>query len=272
MLYFLILFLTVIALYLILIKPKNIDSSSFNPLMGRYYAHRGLFNNKGACPENSLMAFALAVKNDYGIELDVQLTKDQIPIVFHDYDLKRVCKVDRQVCDYNYDELKSLNLYESEQIISTLEEVLDLVEGKVPLIIELKGESIDDSLCKIISPLLDSYKGFYVIESFNPFLLRWYKKNRPNIIRGQLSSKMDSTNKSILGKLQDLVLENLLLNFMGKPHFIAFNHKDKDMVSFNLVKKLYKPLTIAFTIQSQEDLDTSKDHFDLFIFDSFIPK
>ena len=264
--------LILFAIYLILIASKKIDNSKTEPFLGRYYAHRGLFNNKSTSPENSLLAFQLAVERDYGIELDVQLTKDNIPIVFHDYDLNRVCKIDREISESTFDELKSINLYDSNQKIPTLESVLNLVDGKVPLIIELKGEDIDDSLCKTISPILDKYKGTYAIESFNPYLLSWFKKNSPDLIRGQLAKRMNKEGQPIFEKIKNFALENLLFNFISKPHFIAFDYRDKDMVSFNLSKKIYKPLLVAYTIQSQDTLDKNKNEFDLFIFDGFIPE
>lgn len=262
----------IIGVYLYAIRPKKVDSSLFSPFLERHFAHRGLHKEKNVSPENSLLAFQLAVENDYGIELDVQLSRDNIPIVFHDYDLNRVCGIDKKINDCDYENLKDINLYNSEQKIPTLKEVLDLVDGKVPLIIELKGETKDISVCKFIEPILDNYKGIYAIESFNPYMLKWYKENKREIIRGQLSKKMDKKGLSTETKLRNFALENLLLNFLAKPHFIAFKHQDSSMFSFNLCKKVYKPLTIAYTIQSQEDLEKNKDKFDLFIFDKFIPE
>lgn len=266
------LLLIVLGIYLILIMPRRIDKSYFAKLTGRYYAHRGLFENKGDSPENSLSAFKLAVENDYGIELDVQLTRDNIPIVFHDYDLKRVCAIDKKISDCNYEELKAFKLFDSKQNIPSLQEVLKLVGGQVPLIIELKGEVMEDSICSTVNLLLAKYKGIYIIESFNPYLLRWYKKNRPDIIRGQLSARINRKDTPIKDKLQNFALENFLLNFVSKPHFIAFDHRHTNMLSFNLLNKIYNPFMIAYTIQSQESLDENKDKFDLFIFDGFIPK
>ena len=105
--------LILFAIYLVLIASKKLNDSEISPFMGRHYAHRGLFNNESSSPENSISAFALAVENNYGIEFDVQLTKDNVPVVFHDYDLTRVCGLDMKISESSYDELKSKSLYDS---------------------------------------------------------------------------------------------------------------------------------------------------------------
>lgn len=119
--------------------PKVLNKPNLSGFMGRYYAHRGLHQDKNISPENSLAAFQLAVDNNYGIELDVNLTMDHVPIVFHDGDLKRVCGLDKKVNEMTFEELKSLRLYNSNERIPHLQEVLDLVDNQVPLIIELKA-------------------------------------------------------------------------------------------------------------------------------------
>lgn len=251
--------------------PKVINKVDFSPFKGRFYAHRGLHQNKNVAPENSMAAFELAIENGYGIEFDIQLSKDNIPVVFHDYSLKRVCGVEGYVWDYTYEELKNFHLYNSNEKIPHLQEVLDLVDGKVPLIVELKGENKDITISSIVAPYLDNYKGIYCVESFNPMIILWYKKNRPHVVRGQLSTRHKYRNKSINSKFLHFALQNLLFNFMTKPDFIAYNYKNSDVLSFNICKKLYNTFTIAYTIQSTKALENSWDKFDLFIFDKFIP-
>jgi glycerophosphoryl diester phosphodiesterase len=261
----------IIALYLLAIMPKLTRNKNIKGMNGWLYAHRGLHNNKSEAPENSLKAFAMAVEKGYGIELDVQLTKDLVPVVFHDYNLKRACYKDIQVSSIPYEELKEYKLFKSEEKIPTLSEVLMLVDGKVPLIIELKIPWRADQLCSKVSELLKDYKGFYVIESFNPFGLVWYKKHHPEVIRGQLAT--DFLKEKIAGDpVQYFLLKHLLLNFMTKPDFIAYHHVYKEALSFTLCRKLFRTKPVAWTIQSQEQLDSSKSYYDLFIFDSFIPQ
>lgn len=262
--------ITILVLYLLAVMPKLRPGKDIKFMDGRLYAHRGLHNNKSEAPENSMRAFALAAEKGYGIELDVQLTKDQIPVIIHDYNLKRACRRDIQVSSLNYEELKQYSLFKSKERIPTLKEVLELVNGRVPLIIELKIPWKADRLCTAVSGLLKEYKGFYVIESFNPFGLLWYKKHYPKVIRGQLST--DFRREKIEGnRFQYFLLKHLLMNFLTKPDFIAYHHVYKTGLSFTICRKLYRVKTVAWTIQSQEELEKSRSYFDLFIFDKFIP-
>ena len=147
-------------LYLLAIKPRLGRQKGWEPFRGIYYAHRGLHDNGTGAPENSLPAFKKAVKAGYGIEMDVQLTKDNIPVVFHDFTLERVCGREGKVCEHTYEELREFNLFESGEKIPKLEEVLKAVNGKVPLIVELKVEWMDLSLCPAVDrSSLTAYQG-----------------------------------------------------------------------------------------------------------------
>ena len=154
-------------------------------LIDRPIAHRGLFNSN--YPENSLSAFENAVKNNYGIELDIQFTKDKKIVVFHDDNLERMTNDKRNVNELLYEELRNLKLLNSNESIPLFEDVLSLVNGKVPLIIEIKNCDNIIELGQETYKLLKSYKGKFVVESFNPFVLQWFKNNAKEVVRGQLS-------------------------------------------------------------------------------------
>ncbi len=268
---FIYLVILVISLYLLAIMPKITSRPDFNPFKDRYYAHRGLYNNNSNAPENSMKAFERAIEEDYGIELDVRLTKDNVPIVFHDKSLKRVCGIDRMVEDVAYEDLKLLKLFKSDKNIPLFKDILQFVNGRVPLIVEIKGPSDNLKICEITSTLLDEYKGVYCIESFDPLIINWYKKNRPRVIRGQLSSNYfkRELEKNIV---MNFILQNMLLNFYSKPNFIAFNHHYADMLSYNIIRNLYRTPTFAYTIRSQKDLVKNRNLFDYFIFEGFRPR
>ncbi len=259
-----------ILLYLLAIMPKikkNPDRASFE---GWYYAHRGLYDNKHQAPENSLNAFRLAVESGYGIELDVQITKDLIAVVFHDYDLQRACGVSKKVSELNYEELLKYKLFKSQQVIPTFREVLHCIDGKVPIIVELKIPMNPKATCVAASKELMSYNGPYCIESFNPLGLRWYRKNYPHIIRGQLST--DFIKEKIDGsRMQYFILKHLLFNFHTKPDFIAYQHKYKKQISISICRGLFRAWTVAWTIKSQDELDACKEYYNLFIFENFCP-
>ena len=127
-------------LYIFLISPR-LPRKSMRLFLthGKYYAHRGLHSE--TVPENSLPAFKLAVEHGYGMELDVQITADGVPVVFHDNTLSRMCGIDRGIHDYTLEELEQFALAGHEDIhIPTLASVLELVGGKVPLVVEIKAQ------------------------------------------------------------------------------------------------------------------------------------
>lgn len=265
--------LAMVCLYLLMIMPRMTGRADTKPFFRWLYAHRGLHDNRSDAPENSMRAFRKAVGADFGIELDVQLSKDGVAVVFHDDTLKRICGVEGRVCERTFEELQLLSLCGTDQKIPRFADVLEVVDGKVPLIVELKTETMDVSVCEEADKLLSSYKGLYCIESFNPLALSWYRRNRKDVVRGQLSEPFYEESKS--GEYPNplfLLLENLLLNWRAKPDFIAYNHKHPGKLSLQLCRKLYRCTTAAWTIKSNEELAAARKHFDIFIFDSFLPE
>ncbi len=253
--------------YLFLVAPRMTHRPDRTPFCGVFYAHRGLFDNHSDAPENSIPAFRRAVEAGYGIELDVQLSKDGIPVVFHDAGLKRMCGVDGNVWEYTLEELQNLRLAGSAARIPTFADVLAAVDGKVPLIVEYKLDVVSTKVCELGNELLKDYRGPYCIESFHPLALRWYRRHRPEIMRGQLG--MDFwKEKEYRGKTQYLLLSFLLTNFLTRPDFIAFNHTDARNLSRRVCRGL-GALSAAWTIRSRKQYERVKDEFDLFIFDSF---
>lgn len=264
----------VFVLFFLAIMPRMGHRKARRAFKGVYYAHRGLFDNDGDAPENSLKAFELAAKAGYGMEMDVQVTKDGVPVVFHDFTLERMCGKEGKVCDYTWQELKDFTLAKSRETIPLFADVLKVVGGRVPLIVEIKVEWMDLSVCPAADELLRSYQGLYCIESFNPLVLLWYRRNHREIVRGQLSDgfvKASRLKESWHLLVQNFLLQNLLFNWLTKPDFVAYNHKYEEVLARRLCKNLYGNMAVAWTIKSQEELERAKSKFDLFIFDSFLP-
>ena len=152
-----------------------------------------------------------------------------------------------------------------------MQEVLDLVAGKVPIIIELKIPLHPDQLCQAVSETLKDYKGIYCIQSFNPFGLVWYRRHYPKIVRGQLAT--DFFKEKVEGnKLHYFLLKHLLFNFLTKPDYLAYHHVYKNDLSFTICRKLYRSKTVAWTIQNQKDFESCGKYYEVFIFDSFLPQ
>ena len=271
--------LFICVIYMLMIMPRVVNKPSSEPFTRVLYAHRGLHDNRSNAPENSMAAFRKAVEAGYGIECDVQLTKDGVPVIFHDFTLERVARhadgsgnVQGKVIDYTYEELMQFKLLDSTERIPRFEDFLKLVDGRVPLIIELKIELKDLSVCPQVSALLENYRGVYCIESFNPLGVYWYRKNHPEVLRGQLSDEFHKDKPEEFKGLLYVVLTGLLFNFLTKPDFIAFNHHYPTSHSMWLCRHLYGNLTAAWTIKSEDELERARKNFDIFIFDSFIPK
>lgn len=257
-------------LYFFMIMPRIACKPDTSPFLKWLYAHRGLHDNAALIPENSLAAFARAAEAGFGIELDVQMSKDGVPVVFHDFTLKRICGVEGKVSDYTYGELQQFSLCGTPERIPCFADVLKLVDGRVPLIIELKVERLDISVCGAVDRLCASYKGLYCIESFHPLAVFWYRRHRKHIVRGQLADAFLKEGEFV-GTLSFL-LQNLMFNWLGRPDFIAYNCKYPGMLSRRLCRGLYRSKAAAWTIRSREQLAEARKHFDIFIFDGFVPK
>lgn len=240
-----------------------------DPHMGVLYAHRGLHDNASDAPENSMAAFQKAVEAGYGIELDVQLTKDGVPVIFHDFTLERMCGVSGRVDELTYEQLQELSLLQTQEKIPALEQFLAMVDGRVPLIVELKVEWTDLALCPVVQDMLAGYRGVYCIESFNPLALLWYRRHHKDVMRGQLSTNFKKEGEE--SNLLHFMLTHLLLNCVTRPDFIAYNCRFKEEPGLRICRKLYKNLAVAWTVKSQKQLESLQKDFDLFIFDSFIP-
>lgn len=228
-------------------------------------AHRGLHTDD--CPENSLGAFQNAIDKGYPIELDVHLTCDGTIIVFHDDTLSRVTNKDGYVKNLTKDTLKDYSLFGTEYTIPTFEEVLSLVSGQVPLLIEVKNEGKVGELESAIINILKNYNGEYAIQSFNPYVLEYFKKNAPNIIRGQLAGYLKGEKLSFVKKF---ALKHMLLNKKTScPNFISYDAKNVP----NRFVKRYKHLPLlVWCVRSQEEYLKKVKYCDNIIFENFEPK
>jgi len=231
-------------------------------------AHRGVHTKD--IPENSLSAFENALKNNYAIELDVQFTKDKEVVVFHDENLKRMTNDTRNIEDVNYDELKNLRLDNTNEIIPTLEEVLELVDSKVAILIEIKDCKDYIELSEKTYEILKGYEGNYAIQSFNPFILEWYKNNASEVIRGQLSGTFTEGSES-LNSFEKFVLKNMLLNFKSKPNYIGYELEGIPKSKLESLRKKGVPI-IVWTVKNKEDMEKAYKYSDNITFEKFLPK
>ena len=266
----LLLILLLIGVYLWLLMPRMHGRPDHTAFLGRYYAHRGLHDNDSDAPENSMAAFRKAVEAGYGIEFDVQLTRDRIPVVFHDETLNRVCGIDGKVRDFTFEELQSFPLCKSRERIPKLSDFLEMVDGRVPLIIEIKVHESADTVCSIADELIREYKGLYCVESFHPMAVRWYKKHRPEVLRGQLSSDFDKPGRK--ESMGQKLVHYLETNVTCRPDFIAYDHQHRKNISRLVCKHVFHPINVTWVVRSQAELDVCRKDFEIFIFENFIPE
>lgn len=211
-----------------LLAPAHASREQKAPFVDRNYAHRGLHKKDKTVPENSLAAFRRAVKAGYGVEMDVHITADDKLVVFHDDTLKRMIPgaPEGRIETFTLAELKEFRLLKTEEQIPTFEEALAVLAGRVPLILEIKSGPRNDRLCALTAGALARYDGPVCIESFDPFILRWFKKNAPQYLRGQLAQRPEDYKEN-LPLAQARIVGNLFTNFAARPHFIAYRIGDK---------------------------------------------
>ena len=212
-------------------------------------AHRGFFNNKDGIPENSILAFEKAIQSNFMIELDVHLLKDNKIVVFHDDNLKRMTGLDKEIKDCTYSEIEKLRLLDTEQKIPLFEEVLELVSGKVPILIELKYDVKVGLLENEIKKLLENYNGKCAVQSFSPNTVYWFKKNAPEVVRGQLSCAFD---KKKMNKISKFALSNLVFNIFTKPDFVSYNIHSVEKILSKIGRNM---ILLGWTVKTKQEYE-----------------
>lgn len=254
-------------LYIFSLKGRN-GHKDMRKLRKFSYAHRGLHGN--GVPENSLWAFQLARDKGYGIELDVHLMKDSQLAVIHDTSLLRTAGVDIRIDEITEEDLKSFRLEGTEERIPLFRQVLELYRGYAPLIVELKSDRGNHAaLCKAVCDMLEDYNGLYCIESFDPRCIFWLKKNRPDILRGQLSENFFPA-KHMPFYLKPIMSWNIT-TFLTKPDFIAFNFSHRKCFSIWVMRKLWKIQGVSWTLRTPEEYEAACKEGWIPIFENFNP-
>ncbi len=259
--------LVCVVLWLWAIAPgRGADFSAFRDYD---YAHRGLHNKENGVPENSMKAFSLAALCGFGMELDLQLTRDNFVVVHHDHSIRRTCGEDRMISDMTLEELRQYRLFGTKETIPLFSDVLEMVDGRTPLIIELKGYNDADTLCRLTMKELEGYRGLYCVESFDPRIVRWFRKNHPRIVRGQLMEKLKKGET--LTAAQAFFGRNLMTNFLTRPHFEAYDFHNRNVLSLHAVRRLFGMQEVSWTLRTEEEYRKAKSLGNLCIFEQFVP-
>lgn len=266
---FLFLLVGIAVFFIWAVHPSSDSRTRLEPYRHIRFAHRGLWDSRRTIPENSMAAFRRAVSNNCAIELDVHLTKDGKLAVFHDDNLKRMCGRPESIEQLTWDEISQLSLQETKHHIPLFSDVLREVRGKVPLLIELKLPNLNTAICPLVYAALQNYSGPYLIESFNPMGLGWFKKHAPEVIRGQLASKYSPGVKVPL--ILRMLSASLLVNLVSRPHFVAYDIHTTDGMGCKLNRRFFHVPMFGWTIRSQQEYERYSTRFDGVIFERFLP-
>lgn len=262
----LVIFLLIPPLYFFSVWPRTSRKEQMRRYEHTLFAHRGYHCISRGIPENSLSAFRAAVKKGYGIELDVHLTRDRRLAVFHDDDLLRVCGSKESIEDLTYEELGRYRLSGTKEHIPLFTDVLSLVNGQVPLLIEMKIPSSATDICSVLCETLKSYRGPFLVQSFNTMGIRWFKLHAPDVLRGQLSDNL-TKKKSREPWLLRFMVRFLLTNFLGRPDFISYKLADLPNLSVSALRSLAHTPVAVWTLRTEAALAEGIRCYDMQIFE-----
>lgn len=264
----LVILLALLGLYLLSLRGRR-GHPGLEALQGHAYAHRGLHGN--GVPENSMAAFRAALEQGYGIELDVHLCRDGSLAVMHDSLLRRTTGLDGKICDLTREEWAAIRLEGTEETVPSFSQVLELFRGRQPMIIELKADGNNQAaLCEAVCRALEGYEGVYCLESFDPRCIRWLRRHRPDLIRGQLSENFFRSDLPTPWIIR-LLMSFLVVNALGRPDFVAYRFEHRNHPAMQLCRKLWGIAGVNWTIRSQVDFDTAVAEGYVPIFEGFRP-
>ncbi len=241
-------------------KERKMKAKNINWLFSTPIAHRGLFDEE--YPENTTPAFLEAIKLGYAIEFDVQMTADKQLVIYHDDNMLRGLGVDRDIRQVNYSEIEKLKPFNKEYPILLFSEFLKLVDGKVPLLIEIKNQ-IYPGIEELVIKELESYNGLFALESFNPNVIYRLSKLRPDYIMGVLCTREPKTSSKILKSF----MNNFWFKFYVPFDFLSVRVKD---LPINY-KKIKKYNIITWTIKDEKDLKIAEKYAKNIIFEKTVP-
>lgn len=259
-----------LAFWLWCIAPRMEKQSALNEIKRYDYAHRGLHDNAKGIPENSLMAFRLAAESGFGMELDLQLTKDGRLVVHHDDNLKRSCGEDVRILDLTYEELQAYTIFGTEEHIPLFEEALAAIGRRTPVVVEIKAYTKAEEICPAVWEILKEYRGSYCIESFDPRAVRWFREHQPLVIRGQLMQKYQKGDHG-LNMWTAFFASYMFTNCYTRPDFEAYDFNGRNNLSLTVSRKLLGMQEVSWTIRNWKDYRLVKNSGGICIFEGFEP-
>lgn len=228
-------------------------------------AHRGL-HGPGA-PELSLAAMRRAINAGVAVEIDVRTCLDGI-IVIHDEDTERVTGVRLVVADRNLEDLQALTVHDSPEPLPTLDEVLAVIDGQVPLLIEVKHAIPATTIGPAVLAALAGYEGAWALQSFDPRILRWFQRSAPHTVRGQISGDLSHEG---LSRSRRLLLEAMIANVVTRPDFIAWDVDALPSPILTFWRTILRCPVLAWTVQTEAHLERARGSHAGLIFEDLDP-
>lgn len=238
-------------------------------LVERPIAHRGLHDSNKGVIENTLGAFARAIKGNYAIECDLQITADGEAIVFHDETLDRLADTSGRVDQHTVRQLQKICIVNSKDRMQRLAELLEQVDGTVPLVIELKSHWNGDTfLAERALKVLELYTGPYALMSFDPDLVAAVAELSPQTIRGITADRATDPYYNILPVERRVALRNFAHLHRTRPHFVSFYFRELPFAPVQQIRDLGHPI-ITWTIHSKTEEAQARRYSDQVTFEGF---
>lgn len=238
----------------------------------RPIAHRGLHDRARGIVENTASAVEAAIEADYAIEVDLRAASDLTPMVFHDRTLDRITEAGGLVTSFTPAELANIRLRHCEDRIITLTELLDLVGGRVPLLLELKSRGSNGGLFEAcVAAALTGYQGPVAAMSFYPACVSALAEHAPNLPRGLVSESFADRSWRHLSWRQRFAMRHLVSAAFARPHFVAYSIKALPALAPLAGRAALGWPLLTWTVRTQADRNRAERWADAIIFEGFRP-
>ena len=239
-------------------------------LVARPIAHRGLHDKSHGIIENTASAFAAAIAGNYAIECDLQISADGEAVVFHDDTLDRLTGEKGLVMARTAEELRRVVIRNSSDRMQTLDELLDQVSGKVPLLIELKSHwNGDVNLAARALKVLEPYAGPYALMSFDPDIIAAVAELSSRTVRGMIADRAVHPYYNFLPVERRIGLRHFNHLMSTRPHFLSYNFRDLPFAPVQQFRAAGFPV-ITWTIRSREEESQALRYCDQVTFEGYI--
>jgi len=250
-------------------------TSDLKAIFARPIAHRGFHNADDGIIENTPTAISQAIAHNFAIEVDVQETADGEALVFHDYTLDRLAEGSGRVIEQTSADLMRVHMKTGTDKLWLLKDLFDLVDGKVPLVIEIKSLMRRDAQGDFVRTVADQvadYKGPACIKSFDPDMLSHARAHRPQVLRGIVADGAEpGPDYARYGRVDRFILRHILHAPRTRPHFVSYGVKDLPKAGPSLLRSVFNVPLMCWTVRTREQRDRARRFADQMVFEGFDP-